>query len=131
VLLTDRRGMRRLPAYREIGDYTFEMYLHAFVLPYHRDRLGTVATAEEMIARNDLRDIAGPLRANPKLRVFANRNDFLTSDEDIAWLTELVGAEHVRFFPRGGHLGNLHRPEVQAEVMASLDDLRGAGRSGP
>lgn len=65
------------------------------------------------------------------MRVFANRNDFLTSDEDIAWLTELVGAERVRFFPRGGHLGNLHRPEVQAEVMSSLDDLRGAGAGAP
>jgi hypothetical protein len=26
-------------------------------------------------------------------------------------------------FPTGGHLGNLHRPEVQAEIMASLADL--------
>jgi ABC-type transporter lipoprotein component MlaA len=125
VLLTERRRWRRLPAYREIGGYSFEMYLYAFVLPYHRDRLGTVRTAEELIARNDLHAIAGPLRGNPKLRVFANRNDFLTSDEDVAWLTALIGPERVRFFPTGGHLGNLHRPEVQAEVMDSLDDLRG------
>jgi phospholipid-binding lipoprotein MlaA len=124
VLLTERRRLRRLPAYDEIGDYSFEMYLHAFVLPYYRDRLGTIASAEQMIAMNDLHTIADPLRANAKLRVFANRNDFLTSDEDIEWLTALVGADHVRFFPRGGHLGNLHRPEVQAEVMDALADLR-------
>ena len=124
VLLTERRRLRRLPAYDEIGDYSFEMYLHAFVLPYFRDRLGTIASAEQMIAMNDLHTIADPLRANAKLRVFANRNDFLTSDEDIEWLTALVGADHVRFFPRGGHLGNLHRPEVQAEVMDALADLR-------
>ncbi|MGH2349157.1 MAG: MlaA family lipoprotein [bacterium] len=129
VLLTERRRLRRLPAYLEIGDYSFEMYLHAFLLPYHRNRLGTVASAEELIAMNDLHAIAAPLRGHPKLRVFANRNDFLTSNEDIAWLTELVGPERVRFFPRGGHLGNLHRPEVQAEVMASLDDLAGTGES--
>lgn len=131
VLLTERRPLQRLPAYREIGDYSFEMYLHAFVLPYHRDRLGSVSSAEQLVAMNDLHAIAEPLRANPKLRVFANRNDFLTSEADITWLTALVGPERVHFFPSGGHLGNLHRPEVQAEVMASLDDLPGAPPSAP
>jgi hypothetical protein len=126
VLLTERRALRRLPAYEEIGDYSFTMYFYAFVLPYYRDRIGTPASSEEMVAMNDLRAIAEPLRGNPELRVFANHNDFLTSEADIEWLTELVGPERVRFFPTGGHLGNLHRPEVQAEVMASIDDLLAA-----
>ncbi|MET0917415.1 MAG: VacJ family lipoprotein [Burkholderiales bacterium] len=126
VLLTERRPLQRLPAYKEIGDYSFTMYLYAFVLPYYRDRLGTIASAEELVKMNDLHAIADPLRGNPKLRVFANRNDFLTSDADIEWLTVLVGPERTRFFPTGGHLGNLHRPEVQAEAMASLEDLRPA-----
>jgi hypothetical protein len=126
VLLTPRHRLQRLPAYEEIGDYSFEMYLYAFVLPYHRDRLRTVRTAEELVALNDLRAIAEPLRGNPKLRVFANDNDFLTGADDIAWLTALVGSEHTRFFPTGGHLGNLHRPVVPAAVMDSLVDLRGA-----
>lgn len=124
VLLTERRRMRRLPAYLEIGDYSFEMYLFAFVLPYYRDRLGTVSSAEELVAMNDLRAIAEPLRGRPDLRVFANHNDFLTSKADVDWLTALIGPEYVRFFPSGGHLGNLHRPEVQAEVMQALEDLR-------
>lgn len=124
VLLTERRPLQRLPAYREIGDYSFTMYMYAFMLPYYRDRLGTVTSAEELVAMNDLRAIADPLRGNPKLRVFANANDFLTSDEDIEWLTALVGSERTRFFPTGGHLGNLHKPEVQAEVMESIEDLR-------
>lgn len=123
VLLTERRRMRRLPAYEEIGDYSFEMYMYAFVLPFYRDRLSQVTSAEQLIEMNDLHAIADPLRAHPELRVFANQNDFLTSDEDVDWLTELVGPERVRFFPRGGHLGNLHRPEVQAEVMATVADL--------
>jgi ABC-type transporter lipoprotein component MlaA len=127
VLLTERRALRRLPVYEEIGDYSFAMYFYAFLFPYFRDRIGTPASAEEMVAMNELYAIAGPLRDNPKLRVFANRNDFLTSDEDVAWLSALVGPERVRFFPTGGHLGNLHRPEVQEEVMASLDDLLASG----
>ena len=69
VLLTERRPMRRLPAYQEIGDYSFEMYLYAFVLPYYRDRLGTVTSADELIEQNDLHALADPLRGNPDLRV--------------------------------------------------------------
>jgi ABC-type transporter lipoprotein component MlaA len=127
VLQTERRRLRRLPAYQEIADYSFEMYLYAFLLPYHRDRLHTVASAEELISLNDLHALADELRGHPKLHVFANRNDFLTSDEDVDWLTALVGPERVRLFPRGGHLGNLHRPEVQAELMAALADLVAPG----
>jgi len=123
VLLTERRALRRRPPYEEIGDYSFLMYLYGFVLPYHRDRLHTVASAEEMITATDLHSIAKPLRGNPKLRVFANRNDFLTSDDDVAWLTTLVEPEHVLVFPTGGHLGNLDTPEVQSQVMSSLADL--------
>lgn len=123
VLLTKRTPMRRRSAYVEIGDYSFTEYLYGFVLPYHRDRLHTVGSSEELVAANDLHAIAAGLAANPKLRVFANRNDFLTSDADVEWLTGVVGPEHVRFFPTGGHLGNLHRPETQAEILESFSDL--------
>jgi hypothetical protein len=37
---------------------------------------------------------------------------------------------HVRVFPTGGHLGNLYQPEVQAELMSSLDDLKAEARTG-
>ena len=120
ILLTERRPLRRNPPYTEIGDYSFAMYFYGFVLPYHRDHLGSVATAEQMVEANDLRAIADGLRDNPKLHVFANENDFLTSDEDLAWLSATVGNERVRNFPSGGHLGNLHRPDVQAEILAPL-----------
>jgi hypothetical protein len=73
-----------------------------------------------MVRENDLRAIANGLRDNPKLHVFANENDFLTSGDDLAWLGTTVGRERVRIFPTGGHLGNLHRPEVQDEILARL-----------
>jgi hypothetical protein len=124
ILRTPRSGLRRWAAYEEIADYSYSEYLYGFVLPYYRDRLGRVASAEDLLRQNDLHAIAEPLRANPQLRVFANTNDFLTSSEDIAWLTDLVGREHVAFFPTGGHLGNLHKPEVQRAIMDSLEDLK-------
>jgi hypothetical protein len=128
VLLTERRALRRHPPYEEIGDYSFAMYFYGFVLPYHRDRLGDVPSAEAMVQMNDLRALEAPLRDNARLRVFANQNDFLTSGDDLAWLTEVVGAERVHVFPSGGHLGALHRPEVQAVVLAPLDEFTSPAR---
>lgn len=122
VLLTERRDLRRLPAYEEMGDYSFEQYFYAFLLPYYLRAQGA-ASAEQMIAANDLHAIADGLRDNGILRVFANRNDFLTSDADLAWLSDTVGSDRVRIFPSGGHLGNLHQPAVQAEVWSAVADL--------
>ncbi|MFN8640355.1 MAG: MlaA family lipoprotein [Candidatus Binatia bacterium] len=121
VLLTERRDWRRLPAYEEMGDYSFEQYFYAFLLPYYRRAHGA-ASAQEMIAANDLHALADGLRDNGKLRVFANRNDFLTSDADLAWLADTVGSDRVRIFPSGGHLGNLHQPAIQAEVSSAVAD---------
>jgi len=102
-----------------------------FVLPYFRDRLHAVGSADELIARNDLHSIADALRSNPKLRLFANRNDFLTSAADVDWISALLGPERVHTFPTGGHLGNLDQPAVQKEIMDSLEDLLPAPAAPP
>lgn len=123
VLLTQRSNLRRSAAYEEMSDYSYMEYLYAFVLPYYQ-QLGLVKTSDDLVAQNDLHAIEGLLRGNTKLRVFANKNDFLTTKADVEWLTELVGAERTQFFPTGGHLGNLNRPSVQSAIMDSIEDLR-------
>lgn len=127
VLQTERSFLRRESSYVEMAGYSFEGYVYAFVLPYFRDQLQRVSDMDELIARSDLRSVAGGLRGNPKIRLFANRNDFLATPTDIGWLTQTLGAEHVTLFQTGGHLGNLHKPEVQADIMASIADLLDAG----
>jgi hypothetical protein len=76
----------QLPAprvfYVEMAGYGFEAYVYAFVLPYFRDPLRLVSGVDELVARSDLRSVADGLRGNPKIRHFANRNDFLTTPED-------------------------------------------------
>jgi hypothetical protein len=64
------------------------------------------------------------------IRHFANRNDFLTTPADVAWIRETLVPERVTLFPTGGHLGNLYKPEVQAEIMASIADLVAGPDSG-
>ncbi len=121
VLLTPRSALRRGPSYQEIADYGFAEYLYAFVVPYTTSRLGL--DAEQLVAENDLRRLETRLRADPRIRCFANRNDFLTTRSDRRWLRATLGPERVRFFRRGGHLGNLHEPEVQRAIMDSIRDL--------
>ena len=123
VLKTERGWFRRASAYEEISEYSYLEYIYGFLMPYYRDTLGVENTVDELRQKNDLRSISEQLRGNPKIRHFSNRNDFLTTDEDIIWLTELLGEPNVRFYAEGGHLGNMYRPDVQAEVMSSLMDL--------
>ena len=123
VLETPRGFFHRESAYAEMASYSFEQYLYAFVLPYMRDRLHLITGAEELTARSDLRSVAAGLRGNPKIRHFANANDFVTTHEDIVWITETLGAAHVKLFPSGGHLGNLDRTDVQREIMESRENL--------
>jgi len=131
VLQTERSFLHREFSYVEMAGYSYEAYIYAFVLPYFSERLQLVSGMDELIAQSDLRSVADGLRGNAKIRHFANNNDFLASSADLDWLTETLGAEHVTVYPTGGHLGNLYKPEVQAEIMDSIADLLDSGDSGP
>jgi ABC-type transporter lipoprotein component MlaA len=123
ILQTGRSWFRRSPAYEEILDYSWLEYVYGFVIPYYMEHDAAIKTAEQMFKLNDLRSIGEPLKASGKIRHFANRNDFLVAKEDIEWITKTLGEKNVQFFPSGGHLGGLHRPEVQDEIMQALADL--------
>ncbi|MBI4880822.1 MAG: VacJ family lipoprotein [Planctomycetes bacterium] len=124
VLLTSLSGPSRGPAYDEIFDYSYMEYIHAFVLPYYMNERKLVKSAEDMAARTDLRYVERQLRANDRIWLFTNENDFLLSREDIDWLKSVVPPERAVFFPTGGHLGNLYKPDVQDQIMQSLKDLK-------
>ena len=123
ILQTDRSWFRRSPAYEEILDYSWLEYVYGFVIPSYTEHGAAIGSAEQMFKLNDLRSIGDALRASGKIRHFANRNDFLIAKEDIEWITNVLGEKNVQFFPSGGHLGGLHKPEVQDEIMQALADL--------
>lgn len=116
VLQTKRSRLRRAPAFREASEYSFIEYIYAFVLPCYAEHDSTIsfdeAGARRMFEQCDLRSIADELRANERILVFANENDFLLRPEDLTWLRETL-ADRVHIFPAGGHLGNLHRKTIQ------------------
>jgi ABC-type transporter lipoprotein component MlaA len=124
VLRTKRRLLRQAPAYREASEYSFLEYMYAFVLRSlaKRDPSFTFdeAGARRMFEQCDLRAVEAGLRANDRVRLFANENDFLLRPEDLTWLRDVLG-DRATFFPAGGHLGNLHRKAIQEVIHGIVE----------
>jgi hypothetical protein len=123
VLQTPLDPWRRAPASDEIFDFSFMDYFYVFLRPCYEEQRGAVASEEEMFALSDARSLEADLRADGRVRVFVNANDFLLADFDRDWLAATFGPDHVTIRPRGGHAGTLYQPRVQAEIMAALRDL--------
>ena len=139
------RNFRREPLYQEILQYSYQDYFEKFAIPYYQSRglaspreiggaeaTGQAAeavsrgepTAEALEKAGDLRTYDAGLRANPNIRVIVNQNDFLLTDEDLAWLHATFAPEQLTVFPQGGHLGNLSNLTVQKSIMAALTPMK-------
>jgi len=125
VLQHPIRNLRRNPVYQEILDYSYQDYFEKFAIPYYWTQ-GIDSTAEALIKAGDLRTYDAGLRANPNIRVIVNENDFLLTDEDLAWLRATFPPEQLTVFNRGGHLGNLFNPTVQKSILGALSGLQSA-----
>ena len=124
VLRHSIRKWRRDPVYQEILQYSYQDYFEKFATPYYQTRGLASPAAETLEQAGDLRTYDAGLRANPKIRVIVNQNDFLLADEDLAWLHATFAPEQLTVFPQGGHLGNLSNPTVQKSIMAALTPMR-------
>jgi hypothetical protein len=124
------RNFRRDPVYQEILQYSYQDYFEKIAIPYYSARgldspreMGE-PTAEALEKAGDLRTYDAGLRVNPNIRVIVNQNDFLLTDEDLAWLHATFGPEQLTVFPKGGHLGNLSNLTVQKSILAALTPMR-------
>ena len=82
-------------------------------------------TAETLVTAGDLRTYEAGLRANPDIRVIVNENDFLLTDDDLAWLRANFGPGQLTVFNRGGHLGNSFQSN-RAKVHSGRTDTDAA-----
>lgn len=115
---------RRDPVYQEILQYSYQDYFDKFAIPYYESR-GLASSATKTIEKaGDLRTYETRLRGNPDIRVIVNQNDFLLTDEDLAWLHATFGQNQLTVFDKGGHLGNLANPTVQKAILAALTPMR-------
>lgn len=125
VLQHSLNTIRRDPVYQEILRYSYQDYFEKFVIPYYQTR-GMASPGTELEKAGDLRTYDAGLRANPNIRVLVNQNDFLLTEEDMAWLRNTFSAENLTVFAQGGHLGNLSNPAVQKSIMDALAGLKPA-----
>ena len=117
-------NLRRAPVYQEILQYSYRDYFERFAVPYYQSRDLAMPAAEALKMAGDLRTYATGLRAQPKIRVIFNQNDFLLSDEDQAWLHATFAPEQLTTFAHGGHVGNLSKPAMQAAILGALAGLK-------
>ncbi len=124
ILRNSLNPWRREPVYREILQYGYQDYFDRFAIPYYQQHGLDMQKPMNLAMAGDLRTYEAGLKANRAIRVFVNRNDFLLADSDLAWLQSTFGSERLTVFERGGHLGNLFRPDVQQAILESLEDLK-------
>lgn len=118
-LKTPFNWFRRDPLYDEITAYSYGEYLREFVLPHYQAQSDEPVSAEDFYVAAGLRSLKGTLVENESVFVFTNWNDFVLSKEDVAWMQEAM-KDRITVFPEGGHLGNLHIPEVQTALLECL-----------
>ncbi len=136
VLKTRGGTWTRTAPYQEVLQFSFMEYIYAFVLPslvQQRDDIEfTEAGADRLFEMGDLRSVAEKLRGNDRVLFFSNQNDSLLGPGDVEWIRDMWGPEQAILFKRGGHLGNLHREDVQrviTNVIARALGLRDDGES--
>ena len=120
VLKAEHDNNEREAVYNEISTFSFIEYFKEFLMPYYESRRNVGRT--EMLRNEGLLAIESGLALNPAIRVFTNEDDFLLRPEDLDWMRNTLDTRAV-IFPVGGHLGNLHLPEVQTSIMNAFDGL--------
>ncbi|HZM00398.1 MAG TPA: VacJ family lipoprotein [Planctomycetota bacterium] len=119
VLLTPRDPDDREPAYREMLDYSWMEYFYAFLLPWVQEQ-GLAESAEDALARCDLRSIEPWLKACTNLHVYMSDNDFLRRPEDVELLRRIFPPDRLRVTRGGGHLGNAWKSDEVSRIYAEL-----------
>lgn len=127
ILHASLGGWDRQPTYEAIErDYSYEAYLNQFVLPYYRRQTETAGMSDAaVIHRAGMWPLEAELKNDPRIRVFANQDDFLLNRGDLDWMRARLNGR-LTVYPTGGHVGNLHQPAVQADLIGSLADLKGS-----
>jgi ABC-type transporter lipoprotein component MlaA len=101
---------------------TYPRYGEELVVPWLKQHLGEPDPAE-LVHLASLRALDASTWANPDVRIVHNADDFILADDGLAFLEANLG-DRLTVFPGGGHLGNLHLPEVQQAVQAQLGPAR-------
>lgn len=83
----------------------FNEYAKQLMLPYYQKRDPNI-TFEKLIERASLYPLEEYLRSSQKISLMHNEDDIIMAPGEIDWLKDVFG-DRGKFYPHGGHLGNL------------------------
>ena len=96
----------------DVSDYSmiahrtgFNEYAQHLMLPFFQQRDADIVF-EQLKIRASLYPIEDYLRNTEKIGLMHNEDDFIMAPGEIEWLKDVFG-ERGKFYPRGGHLGNV------------------------
>lgn len=125
ILQEKIRYFDREDIYNEILGYSYMDYFNQFLMKYYSENQAELSHdwEKDLLSYASLRSFEGVLKNKGNVDLFVNRNDFLISDEDFDWLKTSIPDGQLHFFDEGGHLGNLWKAEVRAQIVSSLSHL--------
>ncbi len=123
LLLHEPVSWNRAQVYEEIYKYSYTDYFESFVIPYFSQHPDYQLTPQEIAEAASLRSIEDKLAVADSVKVVTNANDFLLGPNDVEWYKRAFG-KRLLLFQEGGHLGNLHKKEVQSQIVEALSQLK-------
>ena len=104
-------------AHKKVGALSWEDYYSKIIAP-------TLATrkinAEALDHASNLRTREAGLTAAKNLKLVLTGNDFLLTQEDLAWFRKRFPSDRTVYTETGGHMGQLGKPEVRNSIRAAI-----------
>ncbi len=104
-------------AHKKIGALGWEDYYSKLVTPALAKRK---INADALNRASNLRTREAGLTASKNLKLVLTGNDFLLTQEDLAWLRQRFPDKRTIFTETGGHMGQLWKPEVREAMRAAI-----------
>jgi len=99
-----------------VNAFSYDDYFKKIMTPRLADRNITEAN---LAASSDLRTREAGLMAAPNLKLVLTSNDFLLTQDNLAWFRDKFG-ERVIYSEKGGHMGHIWKPEVKAKMREAI-----------
>ena len=106
----------KTPAIEEALSMKWLDYVEKLMLPLEKDDDANVKNVKDLAEKYSIGAIEKQLRADGRIRLLHNKNDFLLEQGDIGWYGEILGERGV-FLDKGGHLGNIFASEYKNMLL--------------
>ena len=104
-------------AHEKVGPLGWRDYYNKIVAPALAKRN---IKEDALIKSGNLRMREAGLAAKTNVKLVLTGNDFLLTEEDLAWFRERFPGKRTIFTETGGHMGQLWKPEIRDAMRAAI-----------